>query len=103
MKRFASFIGLLVIGGIALLLIYLSHSAWAQQVSPTISSPHSNQVRSVDFSPNGRHILSGSWDKTIKLWDVRSGRLLRTLQGHSGGVESVAFLPDGQNPLCQYK
>ena len=46
----------------------------------------------------GRQALaSGSWDKTIKLWDVASGRELRTLSGHSERVASVAFSPDGQH------
>lgn len=99
MKRFAPFIVLFWIGGIAILLICLSCSAWAQQLSQTISSGHSNQVRSVAFSPNGRYILSGSWDNTIKIWDVRSRRLLRTMQGHSGGVECVVFSPDGQKAV----
>ena len=41
-------------------------------------------------------LASGSWDKTIKLWDVASGRELRTLSGHRNGVTSVAFSPDGK-------
>src|SRR5262249_18384799 len=38
---------------------------------------------------------SGSKDKTLKLWDVRTGQDLLTLKGHAGGVTSVAFSPDG--------
>jgi WD40 repeat protein len=39
---------------------------------------------------------SGSRDSTVKLWDVGSGRELRTLNGHMGAVTSVAFSPDGK-------
>jgi WD40 repeat protein len=42
----------------------------------------------------------GSWhlapDNTIKLWEVASGREVRTLKGHTGSVNSVAFSPDGR-------
>jgi len=41
-------------------------------------------------------LASGSWDKTIKLWDVQTGRALQTLTGYSGVVYSVAFSPDGK-------
>ena len=44
-------------------------------------------------------MLSGSGDKTLKLWDAASGRLIRTFEGHSGGVVSVAFSPDGTRVL----
>jgi WD40 repeat protein len=50
----------------------------------------------VAFSPDGRLLASGSDDKTIKLWDVASGREVRTLSGHTSWVRSVAFSPDGR-------
>jgi WD40 repeat protein len=57
---------------------------------------HTFLVWSVAFSPDGRLLASGSWDKTIKLWDVASGSLVRTLTGHTNGPNSVAFSPDGR-------
>ena len=56
---------------------------------------HSNWVRSVSFSPDGTKVASGSYDNTVKLWDVTSGECLQTLEGHSRGVRSVSFSPDG--------
>jgi WD40 repeat protein len=50
----------------------------------------------VAFSPDGRLLASGSDDKTIKLWDVATGSLVRTLEGHTRDVSSVAFSPDGR-------
>ena len=41
-------------------------------------------------------MASGCKDKSIKLWDARTGRLRRTLTGHTGRVESLAFSPDGR-------
>ena len=59
------------------------------------NSGHSSTVTSIAFSPDGRWIASSSDDATIKLWDVGSGRLLRTLTGHLQGVKSIAISPDG--------
>ena len=42
-----------------------------------------------------RSLASGSWDKTVRLWEVATGTLVRTLEGHTGQVNIVAFSPDG--------
>lgn len=52
-------------------------------------------VYSAVFSPDGRLAVSGGFDATVKLWDVSTGRLLRTFIGHTAFVNSVAFSPDG--------
>jgi serine/threonine protein kinase len=67
---------------------------------------HSSSVASVAFSPDGKVLASGSWDGTTKLWEVKTGREINTLNGHSrrglfdsfhfDSVNSVAFSPDGK-------
>jgi WD40 repeat protein len=60
---------------------------------------HKGGVTSVAFSPDGKFALSGSWDKTLKLWDVASGKEIRTFYGHASDIFSVAFSPDGKFAL----
>ena len=50
---------------------------------------------SVTFSPDGRTLASGGYDKTVRLWDVPTRQLKATLVGHTDSVRSVAFSPDG--------
>jgi WD40 repeat protein len=56
---------------------------------------HSSGVMSVAFSSDGTQVVSGSWDRTVRLWDAATGALQQTLKGHSAEVTSVAFSPDG--------
>src|SRR6185369_16433800 len=55
-------------------------------------------VRSVAFAANGR-ALSGSDDKTVRMWEVESGRALGVFEGHTEAVTSVALSADGRHAL----
>ena len=57
---------------------------------------HSDTVYSVAISRDGLTLASGSRDRTIKLWNPHTGKLLHTLTGHANAVNSVAISPDGQ-------
>jgi WD40 repeat protein len=48
------------------------------------------------FSPDGGWILSGGWDGTVRLWDVKTGKELRRYIGHTECVRGVAISPDGR-------
>jgi WD40 repeat protein len=47
------------------------------------------------FSPDGKQIATGGDNKAVKLWEAATGKLLKTWEGHRGGVKAVAFSPDG--------
>ena len=57
---------------------------------------HTGRVTSVAFSPDGKRLVSGSQDNTVKVWDAQTGQETLTLKGHTGAVRSVAFSPDGK-------
>jgi WD40 repeat protein len=54
---------------------------------------HQRDIKALAFSPDGRHIVSGSSDKMVKVWDVIKGIEVVTFEGHKDSVESVAFSP----------
>jgi WD40 repeat protein/serine/threonine protein kinase len=56
-------------------------------------------VHSVACSANGCWALTGNSDRTVRLWDLETGKELRRFEGHLGGVTSVAFFPDGRHAL----
>jgi WD40 repeat protein len=44
-------------------------------------------------------VISGSADRTVRLWDTATGRELAQFTGHEGGVSRVAFSPDGRRAI----
>ena len=59
---------------------------------------HTDRVNSVAFSHDGKHIVSGSSDQTIRVWDVNTGEtVVGPLQGHTQTVNSVAISPDDKH------
>ncbi len=57
---------------------------------------HEGSVEVVRYSPDGRRILSASYDHTARVWNAEDGRLLATLQGHTDNIEDASFSPDGK-------
>ena len=71
------------------------HDDWVR--NEHVLKGHTYWVNSVAFSPDGRHIVSGSSDQTIRVWDAQAGSQVgNPLQGHTESVNSVAFSPDGR-------
>ena len=58
---------------------------------------HKGKVSSLSVSPDGRHVASGSWDGSIRLWPLAEGGLAQELPYPGAGVNAVAFGPDGQS------
>ena len=56
---------------------------------------HTNEVRTIRFSPDGARIATGGMDQTVNLWDGQTGGHLATLSGHKGWVYTAAFNPNG--------
>ena len=64
-----------------------------------ILKSHSEAVVTLAVSPDGRWLVSGSEDWTLRLWDVQVNRVVCTFEGHTGIVHTVAFTPDGKSIL----
>src|SRR5262245_30651151 len=62
---------------------------------PSTFKGHTEIVRSVAISPDGKRIVSGSDDCTVKVWDAGTGKNLLTLKGHTASVLCVAISSDG--------
>ncbi|MDT5060270.1 MAG: hypothetical protein QOH63_729 [Acidobacteriota bacterium] len=57
------------------------------------------KVRAYAFNPDGKRVLIGANDNTVRLWDLETGRCLRVLSGHTGFIRSVALSTDQRRAL----
>ncbi|GHV96328.1 hypothetical protein AGMMS50293_26480 [Spirochaetia bacterium] len=55
---------------------------------------HSEGISSIAFSPDGRYIVSSSWDQSLKVWNIETARELRTFTGINSGAVTVDWSPD---------
>jgi WD40 repeat protein len=60
---------------------------------------HRHWVNTIAVLPDGRRVLSGSDDKTLRLWDIDRGAELRRFEGHDDRVNAIVVLPDGRRAL----
>src|SRR6266404_4108610 len=82
-----------------LALVGLKALALAQNPAPlelVIQLGHTGSVTSVALSGDGKHLLTGSEDRTAILWDSATGKQLQTFSGHPSWVTSVAISADGK-------
>lgn len=82
----------------AFLFLFVFQFLLAQEypLETVIQRGHRAAVRAVAYSPDGQFLATGSRDNTIKLWQLSTGREIRTFIGHLNPVNTVAFDPTGQ-------
>ncbi len=73
---------------------YDQDHTWPSQYALWVVNAH-DSITSVAFSPDGKHVLSGSFDKTLRIWDASTGHPVgEPLEGHTDWVNAVAYSPD---------
>jgi WD40 repeat protein len=82
---------------------------WLRPLEPALYSPgrpllrtlegHAASVSGVALMADGKRVVSASEDRTLKVWDLESGRALLTLEGHAGFVTGVAVTADGRRAV----
>ena len=72
--------------------IVLGRTSWSNFLFPWLNPP----VNSVAYSPDGKTVAAGGWDRKLRLCDTRTTKLKATLIGHTGPVDAVVYSPDGK-------
>jgi len=82
---------------------------WLRPLNSTLTAPAGPLIRTLEghtdllayavvaVTPDGRRAVSASWDQTLRLWDLKSGQTIRTLEGRNGSVQAVTVTPDGRH------
>ncbi|KAI5305641.1 phospholipase C type enzyme [Ascosphaera pollenicola] len=67
---------------------------WSNYREKFVLKGHRQGVSAVQFSPDGTMLASCSADRTIKIWDTASGRLIHNFEGHLAGISTISWSPD---------
>lgn len=84
---------------LSLILAFIALHAYGQSLETVIQKGHELAVIAVAVSPDSNFVATGSRDKSVKLWELHTGRELRSFLGHELSVTAVEFSPDGKTLL----
>ena len=73
-----------------------SKKRWEDETSKHMHSKETHRVNCVSYSQDGKYALTGNYDNTLKLWNLYTGKCIRTLNGHTGFVYRACISPDGK-------
>ncbi|MDG2354843.1 MAG: cytochrome C [Paracoccaceae bacterium] len=83
-------------GDDAKIFLWDFHKPVIPRTSRFILDEHTAKVVDLDFSRDDQYLASASWDHSIKIWDAETGKLVKSIFGHDGPVNSVKFSEDSQ-------
>ena len=66
------------------------------QVSAVMGTQKGKRIAAVSFSPDGKYVVTGSWDQTVRVWDASNGNPVSLLAGSTKEVNSASFSADGR-------
>jgi WD40 repeat protein len=81
------------------IILLFTFNILSQKPELVVQTGHSGKVTSVSVSLDGKYLVSGSDDNTLKLWDINAGKEIRSFLGHRYSVNTVSFSPDGKYVL----
>lgn len=77
------------------ILLKTSLTAQVMKLETALQKGHSEAVKTIQYSPDGKYLASAGRDKSIILWQLATGRQIRSFLGHSSTINTIAFSPDG--------
>ena len=80
-------------------LLLLSSFSVGQQPRLVLPVGHTFPLSNAVYSPDGKKVLTVSFDRTAKIWDAPTGKLLSELNGHRNGITTATFSPDSKKVL----
>jgi len=69
------------------------------QLSVVVGTPKSGRIAGVAFSPDGKYVITASWDSTARISETASGKSVNVRSGHKGHLNAASFSRDGQYVL----